>query len=438
MQLSDLKNKKIALLGFGIENQALLKYLAAKKLNCEITICDYRPSIKDFFKLKLPKAIKLDWKLGKGFDSGLEVFDFMFRSPGWPTFCPGITEALKHGAILYSPMKLFFDLCPTKNLVGVTGTKGKGTTASLIQAILKEGRKKAWLAGNIGVAPFEFIRKIKKTDWVALELSSFHLEDLHLSPRISVITNLFPEHLQAADPHNPNYHKSLLGYYKAKENIFLHQGRTGNLIANASLKNKILKAKPKGKVFFFTKSNLPSRLVGGHNKENIAAAEIVAKLAGVKIKDIKKAVAKFKGLEHRLELVKEKNKVKYYNDTFATTPESTMTAINSFAGPVILLAGGAEKNSDFKKLARVIKAKVKKVILLEGSATPRLKKELLKAGFPLSNMHNALNINQAVGQAVKCAQPGDIVLLSTACASFGMFKNYKERGKFFKEEVKKI
>jgi UDP-N-acetylmuramoylalanine--D-glutamate ligase len=442
MKLNQLKNKKIALLGLGIENQALLKYLIKEKVKCEITICDARPEINESIAIQSFKNIPIKWKLGKDFNAGLEKFDILFRSPGWPIHCPGIRDALKTKDgipnFLYSPMKLFFDLCPTKNTIGITGTKGKGTTSSLIYAILKEGGKRAWLGGNIGVALFKFLSKIKKDDWVVLELSSFQLEDLHISPRLAVITNFTSEHLAPADPNNPNYHQSLNDYWKSKSNIFKHQNKNGYLIVNQKMKAKISKAGSKGKLLYFTKSDLPSKLVGEHNKENVAAAEIAASLAGIKKEAVKKAIAKFRGLPHRLEFVREVNKIRYYNDTFATVPEAAITAINSFSAPIILIAGGAEKNSDFKKLAKLIKKKVKLVILLSGEATPRLKKELFKIYYPADRIKDAASMEEAVAIARKNSLPGEIVLLSPACASFGLFKNYKERGKTFKHAVKSL
>lgn len=450
MNFSYIKNKKIAILGLGIENYALVKYLLKHKIKCEITICDKQKNIGAIHKL--PQRDNIHWQLGKNFNKKLKKFDILFRSPGWP-----ITPFLTKDMTLSSPIKLFFQLCPTKNIIGVSGTKGKGTTASLIYKILKAAGKRVWLGGNIGVAPFEFIDKIKKNDWTILELSSFQLEDMKVSPHISVITNLSPEHLAAADPNNPNYHKNLKSYYKAKLNIVKWQNEDNKAILNYEL--RIKNNKLKSKVLTFSGRNkkadcywlnnnkikfhnsifiIHTSLPGDHNKENIAAAVLAAKTVGINNNIIKTAVADFKGLEHRLEYVRTLNKVKYYNDSFATTPESTIIALNSFNEPIVLLAGGAEKKSNFKKLAKIIKQKVKFLVLLNGQATPRIKKEITEIGFPDNKIRLAHSINKAVRLAKENTSPGDIVLLSTACASFGMFKNYKERGKLFKKIVKKL
>jgi len=183
---------------------------------------------------------------------------------------------------------------------------------------------------------------------------------------------------------------------------------------------------------------LPSKLIGEHNKENIAATVEVAKIVGIEQETIKKAIANFKGLPHRIELVKKDFGVKYYDDSFATTPEATITALKSFNQPIIILLGGADKGANFKKLAKEVKNKVKFTVLLKGDATLKIKKELLATGFKLNNIKLTDNIKDAVKIAKENSITGDIVLLSTACASFGMFKNYKERGDLFKQAVKKL
>lgn len=449
MNLKNLENKKIALLGLGLENYALLKFLLFKKVKAHFIVCDKRGAdvLGEKFE-ELNRFNNVVWQLGPDFQQKLDRYDILFRSPGWPLFCSGIVSAqkLNRKIVVTSPMKLFFDLCPTKNIIGVTGTKGKGTTASLIYDILRAGGKRVWLGGNIGTAPFEFLPKIKPSDWVVLELSSFQLEDLQASPKIAVLTNLSPEHLAPADPNNPNFHRNLKEYRLAKANIFAWQKKNDWLIVNKKLK-KLNKQPATNNTIYFTKSDLPSRLVGGHNKENIGAAEAVAKIVGIKKDIIAKAVKNFKGLEHRLELVQESKGVKYYDDSFATTPESAIIALKSFSlvrqladrdRRIILLAGGADKQADFKNFAKEINKRVKFVCLLKGKATPRLKRAIIKAGFAQKQIKEFSDINQAVKTAASQAKPGDIVLLSTACASFGMFKNYKQRGDLFKHAVKRL
>ena len=433
MDFKKIENRNICILGWGIENQALVKFLLKNKIDCQITVCDARKSVGTSRGLS-----SVQRKLGKNYDKNLNAYDIIFRSPGYPLFEKNIIQAKKSGVEISSPMELFFNFCPTKNIIGVTGTKGKGTTSSLIFEILKLGGKKIFLGGNIGVAPFTFIDKIKKNDWVVLELSSFQLEDLNINPKIVVITNFYKEHLAPADPNNPNFHKSFKKYWEAKVNIFKRQEKGNILIVNKKLKNKIKKLKLRNKTIYFNKSELPSKLVGEYNKENIAASVEAAKIIGVKENIIKKAIANFKGLEHRLELVKKVKGVEYYDDSFATTPEATILALKSFSSPIVALLGGADKGSDFSKLTKIVKQKVKFVVLLKGQATLKIQNLLIKDGYSKEEMKIVSNIKEAMRQVGRKIVNGDIVLLSTACASFGMFKNYKERGNLFKQEVKKL
>lgn len=439
MNLSTLENKRIAILGLGIENHALVKFLLKKGVDCAITICDARSKedLGNSYKV-LNRSKNVSWKLGQYANKNLDGFDIMFRSPGWPLFDEGAEEAKKMGVELSSPMKLFFELCPTKNIIGVTGTKGKGTTSTLIEAILREARKKVRLGGNIGIAPFDFLEKIKKNSWVVLELSSFQLEDFKVSPHIAVITNFTKEHLSPADPNNPNYHRNMRAYWQAKFNIIKWQKSRDKAVISHTLSSKLKNHDVKSKVIYFSKSDLASKLVGEHNKENIAAAVEVARILKIKDKTIEKAIKKFRGLEHRIEFVKEVRGIKYFEDSFATTPDAAITALKSFSAPIILLAGGADKGSSFRNLARAIKKSVKTLILFEGKATPRIKKELQKINFSNNKIDVVGSMKEAVKLATKNTEKGDIVLLSPACASFGLFKNYKERGDLFKKEVKSI
>jgi UDP-N-acetylmuramoylalanine--D-glutamate ligase len=437
--MTDLKNKKIALLGLGLENRELLKILLEKYKGANICICDKRnkKQLKMVLKdLNIDLKDNIDFKTGNNFNTGLEKFDILFRSPGWPIACPGVQRALEENVKLSSPMNLFFELCPSKNIIGVTGSKGKGTTASLIYAILKEAKKRCFLGGNIGIAPLNFLKKIKKNDFVILELSSFQLEDLMYSPKIAIITNLFPEHLSPADTQNPNFHKNYSSYIGAKLNIAAYQKNNDYLIVNKKIKKIIDKYKIKSTIKYFSKSKTKNILTGDFNKENIAAAEEVAKILKIKKEKVEKVLKTFKNLENRLELVKEIKGVKYYNNSFSTTPESTIADLKSFKKNIILLAGGADKGASFKDLSLEIKKRVKTLILFPGEGSDKIRKELKKINY--SKIKNAKSMKEAVTLSQKIAEDKDIVLLSTACASFGLFKNYKERGKLFKEEVLKL
>lgn len=434
--------KSIAILGLGLENISLLRIFDKHKLTTKITVCDFRNK-KNLPPLDL-RNIKVDYRLEENFNKNLFDFDLLFRSPGWPLSCPGIKEAIKYKSIISSPMNFFLENCPTKNIIGVTGSKGKGTTATLIYKIIenslkeKKSKAKVYLGGNIGIAPLSFLEKIKKDDFVVLELSSFQLEDLKYSPRISVLTNIFKEHLSPADPNNPNYHSSEKKYFQAKLNIAAFKENL-YLVANSKLKTKIDKIKtnkPQGKVLYFSKNDNTSKLVGDFNQENIAAAELVVKLLKIKSSVIKKTINNFKNLEHRLELVLEKDGRRFFDNSFSTTPESTIADLKSFSSNLIQIAGGADKGADFKNLAKTIKEKTNFLILLPGVGTERLKKELNKINFSKNLVFEARDMKEAVLKAKKESIFGSVILLSTACASFGLFKNYKERGDLFKKYVK--
>jgi len=264
------------------------------------------------------------------------------------------------------------------------------------------------------------------------------LEDMEVSPKIAVITNFTSEHLAPADPNNPNFHRSLANYWQAKANIFKHQKRGGYLILNfkflISKQFLIFNFQTKGKKIFFKKSELPSKLVGDYNKENIAAAIEVAKIIKIKKSVIEKTVKNFKGLPHRIEYVATKKGVHYYDNSFATTPDSTIMDLDIFE-PLVLVAGGADKGANFKNLAKKIKSRVKFLILLDGKGTKKIIKELNLIKFSKNKIEVVEGMKEAIKISRLHSKKDDTVLLSPACASFGMFKNYKERGKMFKEEV---
>jgi len=441
-KLKKIQDQRVAFLGLGVENISLIKFLLLKKIKPEITICDFRTweQLGERFD-DLSQYENIKWQLGSEYNKKLDKFDILFRSPGWTINCPGIKEAQKirgKSINLTSPMEFFLESCPTKNIIGVTGTKGKGTTSSLIFEILKQAKRRVWLGGNIGIATFDFLNKIKSTDWVILELSSFQLQGMSRSPKIAVFTNFTKEHQSPADPNNPNYHRSLKEYWEAKFNIVKWQKKGDSAVINIKLEARFKNKKLRSKKIYFNKSEMSSKLIGEHNKENIAAAIEVAKLAGINSSAIEKAVARFNGLEHRIEFVKEVCGVKYFDDSFATTPEAAVIALKSFKEPIILLAGGAEKKSEFKAFAKEIKKKVKFLILLAGEASPRIGIEAIKNGFNRKNIIIVRSMKDAVSMARKKSSSGEIVLLSTGCASFGMFKNYKERGKLFKEAVNEL
>ncbi len=472
-----LKRKKIGILGFGIENQALVKWFIDHKI-IDITICDQNPNIKSQITNK-SQIKNIKFKTGKDYLDNLENFDVVFRTPGISPLTKELVDVRKKGVEISSQIKLFFDLCPAK-IIGVTGTKGKGTTSDLIFQILNQSNKRQvtsdkgkksqtsnlkpqiYLGGNIGNPPIEFIDSVKRDDVVILELSSFQLQDMKKSPNIAVILDIKIDHL--------DYHKNRSEYVKAKENIVKYQKKNDNVIVNLDYLTsfKFAAVSPAKNVYFFSRrklidlgtyikwdeDNKNGRIIlktekkdfiickvsdvilrGKHNLENICAAVTASYLSGVNIESIKGVVSTYKGLEHRLEYVGMVDKVGYYNDSFSTTPETAIAAIRAFSEPIILVVGGSEKGADYDQLGKVIVNSTVKTVIAIGDTGPRIIAECRMQNAECGIIKNCKNMQEIVQTVKKASKPGDIVLLSPASASFGMFKNYKDRGDQFKQIV---
>jgi len=458
MDLSRFEGRKIALLGFGIENISVAKFLL--KNGIDFQILDKTPAGKLTREGQLLiKEKKLKIKTGTDYLANISDYNFVIRSPGIPYLTPEIQTAKEAGAEITSSTKLFLELTKCQ-VIGVTGTKGKGTTASLIYEILKNGYSslgKIYLAGNIGIASFDIIEEVKSEDLVVLELSSFQIQDLDCSPYVTVVVNLTDDHL--------DYHQTIEEYQATKQAVLKFQNENDFAVLNKDYRECYkLKEFGKAKKYFFSSkektdgayvnrngdviltvsgeekicSQKEVQLIGRHNLENIAAAAIVGKIFNVAIADIHRVVTEFKGLPHRLEFVREINGVKFYNDSFSTNPTPTMAAIDSFSEPITIILGGSKKGADFTKLADKIKSSTVKNVILIGVEGPRIKKSLEKAGVSANFIDGDKDIETIVHQAVEVAKPNSIILFSPACASFDMFKNYKGRGEKFKQAVKDL
>lgn len=422
-----------------------------------------------YLRSKGAAVTELDQIQGKDYLQNLDRFDIIVRSPGIKRLIPEIQKAEKKGVVITSQTKLFFDLCPCP-IIGVTGTKGKGTTATLIYEMLKKEGFEAYLGGNIGNPPIEFLDTLNTQSIVVLELSSYQLEDLTKSPHIAVILMITQEHLAPDKKDSPqqNYHSSLKEYIGAKRNIVKFQTQNDFAIINRDYPathefdiytegNVFQLSRERqtgqgcyvfdGKVLVQRDGNIDEiietseiKLPGAHNLENVCTAVMAAKLAGVSKKAIVSVLETFTGLPHRLEMVGEVKGVRYYDDSFSTTPETAIAAIKAFKNPEILILGGAHKGSDFSELGRVIESsKNIKAIIGIGLEWPKIKESIkYKVSSIKYFIENAKDMHQIVQAANKIAQPGDVVLLSPACSSFDMFKDYKKRGDLFKEEVKKL
>ena len=465
---SPYKNKQVAIVGLSTEGIDSVKFFV--KEGAMVTCCDRRNKEQLGETYEMLDKQKVKFSLGPNYLDNLEKYDLIVRTPGAALFLPQLEEALKRKQIITSQIKLFFEECPCP-VIGVTGTKGKGTTVSLICEILKNSGFVTHVGGNIGKPLLSSVRNIYKNHIVVLELSSFQLEDLDKSPHISVILNITQEHLNNMDPMATNYHKTRDDYVKAKENLIKHQKPADFCVINADFDtSKSFSKLTKAKTYWFSKQqqvqgvyvksgeiilNLNhikekiasvDRLLlrGRHNWENISAAILAAYLAGAKIKAIKSTVVSFKGLEHRLELVGEINQVKFYNDSFSTIPETTIAAIKAFSENIILIAGGSDKGSNYTQLGQdLINSRIKTLILI-GLMASKIEDAILQASRKLNQpvsfkiVRNLTNMQSIIDTAFNEAKQGDIVLLSPACASFDMFKNYKDRGNQFKYYVKEL
>ena len=349
-------------------------------------------------------------------------------------------------------LHVFFENVKSKNIIGVTGNKGKGTTATLIAKLLEAGGQKVYLAGNIGRSVLDFVREIKPGDWVVLELSNFQLKDFPYSPHVAVCLMLMEEHME--------WHKDMAGYLDAKSNIFKHQGKEDVAVYYGLDANcKKLAGYSKGKkVPYFKKpgayvredgmivvgkpqieviTKTEVKLVGEHNLQNICAALTTAYEAIGGLDKARAVLSSFIGLEHRLELVRTFEGVKYYDDSFATTPHSSIVALRAFEEPKIVILGGHDKGLDYSPLSKEIAGSDVRHVIAVGMLADKLAKMLRDKGFTDITL-GLVKMPDMVDAARSHARPGDVVLLSTGTSSFGLFKDYKDRGIQFKQAVQAL
>jgi UDP-N-acetylmuramoyl-L-alanine---L-glutamate ligase len=421
--INELKDKRIIILGFGREgkdNFRFLRKLFPKKF---LAIADENKNIGC-------RLTNIKCHFGKNYLKSLKNYDIIVKSPGipWKTIVPFTTKKQK----ITSQTEIFFDNCPGR-IVGITGTKGKSTTASIIYEILKKGGLKAHLAGNIGKPVLNLLWTAGPTDVYVYELSSHQLHNLKKSPDIAVFLNLFPEHL--------DYYRSFKEYARAKANITLYQKKDDYLIYNSQ--DKIVRkitAKSKAR-------KIPVR--GEYYELNKAAARAVGKIFEIPSKTVEKAIKRFKPLPHRLESVGTFKGIAFYNDALATVPEATVAALKTLGGKVAtVILGGFDRKIDFKKLAEeILRSQVKTVILFPttgkkiwqalSAASSAKNKKPPQALFIEQAGSGARYMEKAVRSAYQHTKPGKICLLSTASASFNLFKDYQEKGNLFKKYVKK-
>ena len=456
MFFKSVKGKKIAFCGIGKSNLPLIYKFIEK--GAEVYACDRR----DRSQLAPGQAEELESAgakliLGDGYLNNLNV-DIIFRTPGMNYFLPELTEARKKGIVVTSEMEVFFDLCPCK-IFAVTGSDGKTTTTTLIATMLKEQGYNVHLGGNIGTPLLPIIEEIGENDIAVAELSSFQLISMRKSPDVSVVTNVAPNHLDV--------HKTMDEYIDAKKNIFMHQNAFTRTVLNAD--NEITASfadEVRGTLSYFSYNSPVSRgayldgddicvadknglvkimnkheirIPGEHNVENYLAA-ISAVWGYVDVETIVKVAREFGGVEHRIEFVREKDGVKYYNDSIATSPTRTIAGLKAFNQKLIVLAGGYDKHIPFEPLAPYAVEKIK-VLILTGPTADAIEKAIRSdKNFDNCGMKilRSENLEQSVKMAHEIAKEGDIVSLSPACASFDAYPNFEERGNHYKKLVNEL
>jgi len=428
---------KIGIIGYGLEGQAAYSYWHDKG---EITICDIK-------NLDFPSDVNT--QTGQNYLADISRFDLIIRSPiiKLTDLLSSTNQDIK--AKITTNTNEFFRVCPSKNIIGVTGTKGKGTTSTLIAKILENAGKSVYLGGNIGLPALSLLKNnIKSDDWIVLELSNFQLIDCRYSPHIALCLTMMPEHL--------NWHADVDEYYNAKTQLFRYQNGDDVAIYYALNKDsKRIASTGKGwKIPYFdepgaiVKNNYIQiadidichtdelALKGKHNWQNVCAAVTAVWQITRDVEKIKQVLTSFTGLEHRLEFVANVAGVKYYDDSFGTTPDTAIVAIEAFSDPKILILGGSDKGADYTNLAETITNNTNNVrsVILIGQQGPRIEAALNKTGYK-NYTYGGSDMRQIVSSAQSLSLPGDIVLLSPACASFDMFKDYKDRGEKFKQAV---
>ncbi len=435
MKINFLKNKKILILGFGREGLDSFNFLRKTFPQKTIAIADQKDVSE--IDLKTEKILKQDGNIvyfgGKNYLKSLKNFDVILKSPGIQF--EKIKKYLNKETILTDQTELFFDNCKAK-IIGITGTKGKSTTAALIYNLLKKNKISSYLLGNIEVPALSYLAKIKKEDVVVYELSCHQLQFLSQSPHIAIFLNIYPEHL--------DYYKTFKKYCNAKANIALHQKKSDYFIFNSKIKEiKSIANKSKAKLIPINSDKYTEILLKFPqfkeitHPDNLAVIFEIGKIFNLSESQIVKSIKSFKKLPHRLDFVGEFQQIKFYDDSIATIPEATIFALDTLGANVqTLIIGGFDRGIDFSKMSkRIENSQIKNLILFPTSGEKiwnGIEKESQKKlkHFFVNNMEEAIKI------AFQNTDPKKICLLSCASASFGLFKDFKERGDLFKKSIK--
>lgn len=444
----EVSGKKVTVIGIGISNLPLIKYLVS--LNADVTACDKRT--KEDLGETYTELDKLGvkFKIGEGYLENLSG-DIIFKTPGMRFDVPELLRAKANGSKVTSEMEVFFDVCPS-HIIAVTGSDGKTTTTTLIHKMMTRAGYKTWLGGNIGNPLLTDTEKMSEDDWVILELSSFQLHTMRKSPEIAVITNISPNHL--------DMHKDYQEYIDAKKNIMLYQKEGNILVVNAD--NEVTKKiahEARGALRLFGRKNKADvylednfikrgtvkvlniddiKIPGMHNVENYMAA--IAAVNGLVKDEVIVDIAKsFGGVEHRIELVRTLDGVRYYNSSIDSSPNRTINTLRVFPEKVIMIGGGKDKGIPYDELGPALAAYVKVLILIGATADKieeSLNNEIKRTGKGKNiEVIHVSSYEEAVMTAKNRAVKGDVVILTPASTSFDMFRNFEERGNLFKKIV---
>jgi len=442
----DLEGKRVLVVGLGRTGEALCRFLLNQ--GASVTVSEKKRPEELGAKISFWKEQGVEVEAGGHSQETFLQADLIVLSPGVP-WLPELEAAKEKGIKIISEIELASRFLSGK-VVGITGSNGKSTTATLTHKILKEGGLKAYLAGNIGIPLVSFVKGSEDDHIYVTELSSFQLKFIEkFRASISVLLNITPDHL--------DWHPSFKDYRDSKKNLLASQGQGDSAVFNRD--DPLvwpLRKEGKFEVYAFSRKHKVSPgcflrgdwivlsntkeeelvraseipLLGIHNQENIMASALVGNILGVPLFRIKDSIKNFQGLEHRLEKVTTFKGIDFYNDSKATNVDATLKSIQSFDQKIILILGGRDKGGDFKKLKKPIKKRVKEVVLI-GEAGEKIQKAL-KGTVP---MKMASSMEEAVSLGYSLAEPGDVVLLAPACTSFDMFQNFEERGMVFKQKV---
>ncbi|OUN37154.1 UDP-N-acetylmuramoyl-L-alanine--D-glutamate ligase [Faecalibacterium sp. An77] len=451
-----VRGKKVAFIGAGVSHKTLIEEFVG--LGAEVTLCDKKKTVEEFGDYAdTIRRLGIHLSLGEGYMDGFKGQDIILRTPGFEYYQKPLQDAIAAGTMVTSEVELFFDFCPCE-IVAVTGSDGKTTTTTLISEFFKAAGRRVHLGGNIGAALLPMLPNVSPDDVAVVELSSFQLISMRKSPKVAVVTNVTPNHL--------DHHKDMQEYIDAKRNILIHQVPPCRAVLGYENDiTRAMQADCKGEQVWFTRlhetdngaflredgmlcmaengvvtpflAQKDVKLRGLHNIENLLAAA-AAVWGRVPVEAIQKVGSTFTGVEHRIEPVRVLDGVTYYNDSIATSPTRTIAGLRSFDQKIILIAGGYDKKIPYEPLAPELLAHVK-VLVLMGATGPRIEKAVREEpGFAESGLEilHADSMEDAVALARGAAKPGDIVSLSPASASFDVYPNFEVRGRHFKEIVK--